>query len=78
MTIDELTALHQKSSYHKKEMDENTMLSCFYCEKTSKITKIKEWTDKKQTALCPRCGIDSCLPGQYTKNVLREMNKHYF
>lgn len=34
---------------------------CFCCFAIYAPTEIREWTDGEQTALCPRCGIDSML-----------------
>lgn len=36
---------------------------CYYCLATFSGCAIVEWTDDGQTALCPRCNIDSVLPG---------------
>lgn len=56
--------------------------ACFYCGAFFKSTEIKEWTDDGETAICPRCGIDSVLPDVplYTldKNLLAEMHTYFF
>ena len=41
------------------------MVGCFYCKCIYSPSKIKEWIDGGETALCPKCGIDSVLPGFY-------------
>lgn len=56
--------------------------SCFFCLKTFNTSKINEYIDENQTALCPFCGIDSVvcfkdgsLP---SKEKLNEWHKHSF
>jgi len=40
------------------------------------------WTDTGETAICPRCSIDSVIGDAsglpVTKEFLKEMNKHWF
>lgn len=54
--------LHSLSSNHRPELVKAGTGGCFYCESTFRTDEIREWIDKEQTALCPRCGIDSVLP----------------
>ncbi|MFA5024187.1 MAG: hypothetical protein WC523_04485 [Patescibacteria group bacterium] len=45
------------------------------------LNEIDEWIDCGQTALCPRCGVDSLLPGFWGMSdveFLREMNCYWF
>jgi hypothetical protein len=37
---------------------------CYYCLATFPSGDIHEWRDDSQTAVCPRCGIDSVLPDE--------------
>lgn len=80
MTKEELKALHSQSSKHILDIKNSECCGCFYCLKVfnPEKTKITEWTDKGQTALCPRCGIDSILPGVTSEDILSKMNAHYF
>lgn len=34
---------------------------CYYCFKMYPISRIIEWVDRGETAICPECGIDSVL-----------------
>ncbi len=58
---------HKHSSYHRVELKNSEVCGCFYCLHIFKPTEIKWycWTDKwdgtNQTALCPKCGIDSVI-----------------
>lgn len=52
--------------------------SCFHCCKPICNGDISEWIDGGETALCPHCGIDAVLPGEYPDDFLAEMRAHYF
>ena len=60
---------------------------CFHCLEIFPAHQIREWTDldneeDKQTALCPKCEVDSVLPGGFghelTPEFLVRMNEHWF
>ena len=78
---------HRHSIDHRIEVLQSDLCGCFYCRKTFPPTTIREWTDEVggigQTALCPRCGIDSVIgsasgfPVQKL-DFLREMRRHFF
>src|SRR4051794_32878356 len=78
---------HGHSINHREEVLKRDLCGCFYCRKTFLPTMIREWTDEVggvgQTALCPRCGIDSVigsssgLPVQKL-DFLREMRRRFF
>jgi len=77
-----LNKLHKKSSYHRNELFCFNWCGCFYCRKSYRPSEIKEWTDLKDTAICPRCGIDSVLPMDEHNtdniNVLNDMYEYWF
>ena len=52
---------HQFSSGHRKQVLASGVCGCFYCGKTFAPTAIEEWIDDDQTALCPKCGVDSVI-----------------
>jgi hypothetical protein len=62
MTLDQA---HEYSSNHKKMVLNSKKVGCFYCLRTYRPSKIKEWIDAGETALCGFCGIDSVLPSFY-------------
>lgn len=49
------------ASNHRAEIDRSTNCGCFSCFRTFVAVEIRSWIDKNQTALCPRCGIDSVI-----------------
>jgi hypothetical protein len=59
-----LETAHRSSSKHRAEIERSTVCGCFYCLKTFSPSTIERWIDEPsgaQTALCPKCGIDSVL-----------------
>ncbi len=56
-----LIAAHKHSSNHKKEIIQSNRCGCFYCCETYPPTEITKWIDKGETAICPRCTIDSVI-----------------
>lgn len=77
-----LEEAHKLSSDHKKDVVASKLCGCFYCVSTFDPSFIKEWIDGGQTALCPKCGIDSVLPEStsYVLDVefLSDMYGHWF
>ena len=84
---DILKDAHKHSIFHKSEIDKSIICGCFYCMETFSPNEILEWTDEDdprgETALCPKCGIDSVLGSESNfpvneKSFLTAMNKFYF
>ncbi|MBI1189674.1 MAG: cytoplasmic protein [Tepidisphaera sp.] len=77
-----LKSLHRLSSRHRDAVLSSTTCGCFYCLKRFSPTTIAKWTDQKQTALCPHCGIDSVLPengiASLSDELLRVMKQVWF
>ena len=80
-----LERAHVDCSSHKNEILSSRLCGCFYCEQTFLPSEIKEWIEENiadgETAICPKCGIDSVLSSKYPiedKVFLREMNKLWF
>jgi len=81
--IDFIKKAHKGSSSHKEEILEGDLCGCFHCKKVFFAEEINEWIEEKEgeTAVCPRCGIDSVLSSQFPindKNFLKEMNQYWF
>jgi NAD-dependent SIR2 family protein deacetylase len=81
-----LIAAHGKSSSHKKEILESEECVCFYCQETYPPTEIVEWIEENnggETAVCPKCGIDSILGSKSglpisDKEFVYEMTEYFF
>jgi len=72
---------HEHSSYHLEAVMESETCGCFCCCRIYSPTEIYEWCDGGQTALCPKCGIDSVLPDKlvsFDKEFLKKMEQHWF
>ncbi len=71
---------HDESSRHRKEVKAAGFIGCFFCLQISDATAIEDWIDDGDTALCPKCGIDSVIPvknATYLK-LLKQMNHYWF
>jgi len=77
---------HRHSIRHREEILASKSCGCFYCCETFPSSQIAEWTDEwegvGQTAVCPRCGIDSVIGSEsgypVTREFLKEMHDHWF
>lgn len=61
MDREALTVAHRHSSRHRDEISRSVSVGCFYCAQTYPAVAIAEWWDDDQTAVCPKCGIDSVI-----------------
>lgn len=79
-----LKTIHLSSWGNKTLLCNNThqKCGCFFCQKTFQFDEIEEFVDGKlETALCPRCGIDSVIPMNDAiddKIVLKRMSDYAF
>lgn len=74
------TNFHQTT---KKELMKDKKCGCFSCLRIFHPGEIKFWIkDKKGTAMCPYCGIDSVIgesSGYHiTKEFLTKMKEYWF
>ena len=73
---------HEHSSNHRVEVTDSTLCGCFYCCAMFPPTEISEWVDEEQTALCPKCGIDSVIGDRsglpVSQDFLAVMRAHWF
>ena len=84
-TLDHIRA-HRHSIRHRDEVLASEICGCFYCGAIFPPDDITEWTDEwesiGQTALCPRCGIDSVIGAEsgypVTAEFLSHMKGHWF
>lgn len=79
---------HAYSSNHKPELEKDDICGCFSCQSIFKPSEIAEWIiadnpcDKRGTAVCPYCGIDSVIGRSsgypITQDFLAAMNRIWF
>lgn len=75
-------AAHANSAHHRREIMQSAWCGCFYCCAIFEPIEIHTWIDASDTALCPRCGIDSVI-GDGSRfpiepGFLDEMRRHWF
>jgi len=83
-----LRVAHEKSIYHRAEIERSAKCGCFFCEAIFDADQITDWRPSsemphaQQTALCPFCGIDSVIGDnsgfEITKRFLQEMQDVWF
>ncbi|HYO76118.1 MAG TPA: cytoplasmic protein [Thermoanaerobaculia bacterium] len=64
MNLTLLTNAHDRSSAHRADVEQSDFCRCFSCLATFPPAEIAEWVQEErggQTAVCPRCGIDSVI-----------------
>ena len=75
-------AAHQHSSRHRAEIEASARCGCFFCFRTFLSGDIKVWIDANQTALCPKCGVDSVIGSASNHRLddafLRRMHHQFF
>jgi hypothetical protein len=78
---------HRHSIDHREEVLASEQCGCFCCLAVFLPAEITEWNDQDhagvhQTALCPRCGIDSVIGSgsgyPITPAFLERMRAHWF
>ena len=80
-------AAHIFCCNHKPELEKDHICGCFYCLNIFSPTEIEEWliednpADKRGTAICPHCGIDSVIGESsgypITKEFLQKMHDYW-
>ena len=84
-TIEFLKQAHQKSIFNKSKILSSNNCACFCCEEFFSTSEIKDYFEevegKDETAVCPKCGIDSIIDDSFPINdpiFLVEMSKYFF
>jgi uncharacterized paraquat-inducible protein A len=73
---------HKHCSMHRRELGESSLCGCSYCISVFVPSEIVEWIDDGQTAICPRCPVDSVIGSAsgypVTAEFLLRMHDHWF
>ena len=79
---DDHVIAHDHSSNHRTELERSETCGCFYCMAIFPPVLITEWIEDGQTALCPKCEIDSVIGSasgyRITKDFLDRMHAYWF
>jgi len=86
MTQPDHIQAHKHSSYHREEIMHSEICGCFYCLAIFRPGEVTDWIDEKdsigQTALCPKCGIDSVMGSAsgfpISQEFLEKMRRYWF
>ena len=87
MTTPDRIRAHRHSSHHREEVLSNSeQCGCFYCCEIFSPALITDWVDEFEgqgnTAVCPKCGIDSVIGSEsgypITDEFLSSMQKQWF
>lgn len=70
--------VHTLCIYNRKQILSKEYCSCFSCISRFNPSEIVEWTDENRTAICPKCQVDSLLPGWVGTNFLQLMYSVWF
>lgn len=77
-----LAAAHKHCIRHRAEIEASQVCGCFYCLSMFPPAEIVEWIDDGQTALCPKCPVDSVLGSAsgfpITREFLELMHERWF
>ena len=75
-------AAHRHSLVNRAELQKSETCGCFYCLAIFPPTKIADWIDDGQTAICPYCPVDSVIGSAsgypITSEFLGRMHAHWF
>ena len=84
---EDIQKAHAHCTNHRTELAASAKCGCFYCCTTFTPSDIRNWTDEDsaglgQTALCPKCGIDSVIGDksgyELSNEFLKSMHEHWF
>jgi hypothetical protein len=77
-----LKEIYKTSSGNKTNLNDSEKCGCFHCIEIFDPKLITEWVHAEETAICPKCGIDSIVPQaidvELTKDLLGKMYLEYF
>jgi hypothetical protein len=78
MNDTEAKAIANGSSHNRRYMTPGTACGCFYCLQVFPADEVVEWIDDGRTPLCPRCGIESVVPGVTDGATLQALHSRGF
>lgn len=78
----QMKRLHAYASHNKELIEKSDRCYCFYCNANMGSGEIEKYLDKEETALCPKCGVDSIIPDsideQIDENIISELHDYWF
>lgn len=81
MTNKFITDMPKVSMKNKKEIEQSQNCGCYHCAEIFPASSVIEWTDQKQTGICPNCKVDSVVPDskhELNVDLLKQAQKYWF
>jgi hypothetical protein len=73
---------HKHSLRNRKEIEASRDCGCFYCLAIFPPSQIEVWIDDEQTAVCPKCPVDSIIGSAsgypITRDFLTRKHDYWF
>jgi hypothetical protein len=67
---------------NRNAVEESEVCGCYYCLSVFSKHDIVDWTDNSQTAICPKCNVDSVLAQSHgislEQDVLQKIHDYWF
>lgn len=57
-TIDEAARFALRN---RAQLAASTQAACYHCRERFPPAEVLDWTDQGETAVCPRCGVDTVI-----------------
>lgn len=78
----QLKRLHTYSAHNRSRIAVADKCYCFHCKAVLDSREITDYADHGQTAICPKCGIDSIIPDSIdeplNEKTVAELNQYWF
>ena len=78
----QMERLHAYASHNKKMIEKSNKCYCFYCKRVFENGEVETYLAEEETALCPKCGIDSVIPDSIDEKIdeaiISEMHDYWF
>ena len=78
----QLHEAHEHSVSNRVAINKSGWCGCFSCCQVYPAEEVQDWTDKGETALCPKCNIDSIIGDasglSLNMQLLRQMQRQFF
>lgn len=74
--------MEELGMHNRKQLKMDKICGCYNCLTIFKPSEIEDWLDKKDTAVCPYCGVDSVVSESCgykpTKEILKKLHLQEF
>jgi len=78
---DMMNLISKYSIRNKIYLENSEMCGCYYCLSIFEPKEVVGWIDNNETALCPKCNVDSVIGDSVicvNKDILEKANKYWF